>query len=94
MTVRTPAQLFSPGEILVDELNAQGWSQSRFAQMIGRSPGFVSAIVCARRAISPQTARLFAQALGTSAELWLNLEARYQSRKAADPVNTASRSTR
>lgn len=78
MTDRTAAEVFPPGEYLKDELEARGWTQAEFAEIIGRPPRVVSEVIAGKRAISPDTAKEFAAALGTSAQFWMNLETAYQ----------------
>jgi HTH-type transcriptional regulator / antitoxin HigA len=75
---RVPAEVFPPGEFLRDELEARGWSQTEFAEIIGREPRVVNEIILAKRGITPETAIELGAALGTSAQLWLNLESAYQ----------------
>lgn len=67
-----------PGDILREELSERGWSQREFAERIGRPYQAVSEIVNGRKAITAETAIRFAEALGTSPELWLNLETSYR----------------
>jgi HTH-type transcriptional regulator/antitoxin HigA len=74
----TPAYTPSPGEILATELNARGWSQRKFAQILGKPPQAVNEILRAKKQITPETALRLAAALGTSPELWLNLEADFR----------------
>ena len=78
MSDRIPAEVFPPGEFLNDELEARGWTQTEFAEIIGRPPRVVNEIIAGKRSISPETARDFSAALGTSAQLWMNLETAYQ----------------
>jgi HTH-type transcriptional regulator/antitoxin HigA len=78
MTERRPAEVFPPGVYLQEEIEARGWIQSEFAEIIGKPPALVNEIIKAKRAITPDTAQAIAAALGTSAELWLNLEAAHQ----------------
>lgn len=78
MSDRVPAEVFPPGEFLNDELEARGWTQTEFAEIIGRPPRVVNEIVAGKRGITPETARELAAALGTSAQLWMNLETAYQ----------------
>lgn len=77
-TIRIPAETFPPGEFLKDALDDLGWSQTEFAEIIGKKPNVVSEIITGRRMITPETAREIAAALGTSAQYWLNLESAYQ----------------
>jgi HTH-type transcriptional regulator/antitoxin HigA len=81
MMGRIPAEIFHPGEHLLDELKARGWSQIEFAEIIGRSPQHVNLIVNGKRNISPRTAKEFGAAFGTSAELWMNLQTAYELNK-------------
>ena len=79
MTVtHTPAEAFPPGEYLRDELVERGWTVTEFAEVIGRPVQAVSEILNAKKSITPDTALSFSEALGTSAELWLNLQTAYQ----------------
>lgn len=83
MNARVPAEVFAPGEFLDEELKARGWSQTEFAEILGRPPRVVNEIIAGKRAITPDTAVGFAAALGTSAQYWLNLESSYQLSRAA-----------
>jgi len=75
---RTPAEVFPPGEFIKEEIEARGWSQVEFAEIIGRPPRLISELIAAKRAVTPETAKGLAAAFGTSAQLWLNLESSYQ----------------
>ena len=75
---RIAAEVFPPGEFLRDELEARGWTQAEFAEIIGRPPRLVNEIIAGKRGITPETAREFAAALGTTAHFWMNLESAYQ----------------
>lgn len=83
-----------PGDILKEELEARGWSQVEFAEIIGMSPRLVSEIISAKRAITPATAKAIGAAFGTSAQVWLNLEAAYQLDKAGHDDGAVSRRAR
>ncbi len=68
----------SPGEILLEEfLRPLGLTQTALARHLGVPVRRVNEIVRGRRAISPETAQLFAAALGTSAEFWMNAQSSY-----------------
>jgi HTH-type transcriptional regulator/antitoxin HigA len=73
-----PAEAFPPGEYLRDELEARAWTESEFAQIIGRPVQAVSEILNGRKEITPETAVAFGEALGTSPDLWLNLQSTYR----------------
>ena len=65
-----------PGEILLEEfLNPLGITQVAFARHIGVPTQRVNEIVRGKRGVTPETAWLFAQALGTTPEFWINLQA-------------------
>jgi len=67
-----------PGEILKEEfLNPLGMTQVAFAQHIGVPLQRVNEIIRGKRGITPETAWLFAQALGTTPQFWLNLQNTY-----------------
>ncbi len=65
-----------PGEILVEEfLKPLGVTQVAFAEHIGVPVQRINEVVRGKRGVTPETAWLFAQALGTTPEFWLNLQA-------------------
>ena len=78
MNTRTPAEVFPPGEFLKDELEARNWTQVEFAEIIGKDARLVNEVLSGKRAITPETAIVLSEALGTTPDLWLRLEAQYQ----------------
>lgn len=78
MGERIPAEVFPPGEVIKEELEARGWSQVELADIMGRPPRVVSEIISGKRAITPETAKGLGAALGTGATFWINLEGSYQ----------------
>lgn len=85
-----------PGKVLAEELEARGWSQGELARRMGYSRQTVTDLIHARRSLTPALAQALGSALGTSAQLWLNLEATYRSdlerreRIASNPLLTAN----
>ena len=78
MLSKLPKNPTSPGEMLLEEfLKPLGVSQLAFARQIGVSFKRINEIVNGRRAITPETAWLFAKALGNSPRFWMNLQATY-----------------
>lgn len=73
----TLAEAFPAGEILADELDARGWTQAEFAEVLGRPAQFVSEIIAGKKEITRESASQIAAALGTSPEFWLNLQDQY-----------------
>jgi HTH-type transcriptional regulator / antitoxin HigA len=91
MVDRIPAEVFPPGEFLRDELEARGWTQTEFAEIIGRPHRLVNELIAGKRGITPETARELAAALGTSAQLWMNLDGAYQLSKVAPATERIAR---
>lgn len=83
MADHIPAEVFPPGEFLRDELEARGWTQTEFAELIRRPTRVVNEIIAAKRGVTPETAKEIAAALGTTAQFWMNLETAYQLSKIA-----------
>lgn len=72
---RTPVH---PGEILVEEfLRPLDLTQVALAERLGVPFQRVNQICRGRRAVTPDTALRLAQLFGTTAELWLNLQQRW-----------------
>ena len=67
-----------PGEILLEDfMKPLGITQYRLAQDIDVTPIRISQIINGKRAISVDTAMRLARYFGTSAEIWLRLQVRY-----------------
>lgn len=67
-----------PGEILQRiYLNDMGITQSDLARHLNWKPGKINEIVNKKRGITAETALAFADALKTTPEFWLNLQASY-----------------
>ncbi len=67
-----------PGEILSEEfLKPAGVTQGRFAKVLGVSRRSVNELVRGRRSVTAEMAIRLSKVLGTSAELWLGLQADY-----------------
>lgn len=86
----TPAEVFPPGEYLRDELEEREWSAKEFAEILGRPVQTVSEILNGHKQITPETALAIGEALGTSAELWTNLQMRFNLHqvKTNRPINS------
>jgi addiction module HigA family antidote len=67
-----------PGEVLLEEfLVPLGQTQVALAEHLGVSVQRINGLVRAKRGVTPETAWLLAQALNTTPEFWLNLQASY-----------------
>ena len=71
------AEVFPVGEFLADELEARDWTQAEFAEIIDRPAQFVSEIVSGKKEITRESAAQIGAALGTSPQIWLNLQDDY-----------------
>ena len=64
-----------PGEILKEEFLApEGITQVALAQHIGVPLQRVNEVMRGKRRITPETAWLLSQALGTTPQFWMNLQ--------------------
>jgi antitoxin HigA-1 len=67
-----------PGEVLFEDfMKPLGLSQYRVAKDIGVTPMRISQIIKGKRAVTADTAMRLAHYFGTSAAVWLRLQARY-----------------
>ena len=67
-----------PGEILLEEfMKPLGLSQYRVAKAINVPPRRINEIVQGKRAITTETALRLERYLGWPAQVWLNLQSRY-----------------
>lgn len=76
-----------PGEVLLEDfLKPLGISQYRLAKAMKVYPRKVNEIVHGERRITANTALRLSLYFGTSAELWMNLQALYDLEKARDEI--------
>ncbi|HGG8094031.1 TPA: HigA family addiction module antitoxin [Neisseria meningitidis] len=79
MNIQTlPAQSIHAGQVLKAELAARNLTQADLAEIIQRPTKTINQIITGKLGITPDTAMQLAQALGISAETWLNLQSRFQ----------------
>lgn len=76
-----------PGEVLLEDfLKPLGISQYRLAKEMKVYPRKINEIVHGKRAITANTALRLSRYFGTSAELWMNLQALYDLEKTRDAI--------
>lgn len=69
---------FHPGEILLEEfLNPGNITQTAFAKKIGWTQAKLNELIKGKRGITADSALDLAEALGTSAKVWMNLQATF-----------------
>ena len=75
-SVGQPANPFHPGEVLLEEfLNPRRITQTAFARRLGWTRARLNELIKGKRGITADAALDLAAALGTSARLWMNLQA-------------------
>ena len=79
MTDRVVAEAFPPGDFIREELEARGWSPAYLADAMGQDGKTVVELIDGDRQVTPEVAEQLGAAFDTGAQLWLNLEASYQS---------------
>lgn len=78
-------QPIHPGEVLREEfIELMGMSQREFADKIGVTHTRLNQIVNEKRSVTADTVLRLSKALGTTAEFWMNLQARYDLDKTRD----------
>ena len=80
-----------PGEVLKDEIEYRGISQSRLAKQMGISYNILNDILNERRPITVTTAMMFEAALDVPADSLMNLQLKYNIQKAKKDTKFISR---
>ena len=76
--MKEPVNPFHPGEMLLEEfLLPAGMTQAAFATKLGWTKARLNELINGKRGITADAALDLAEALGTSAKLWMNLQATY-----------------
>lgn len=71
-------KLLHPGVVLNEIYMAEmGLNQTQLAEKCGCSPRKINKIVNGKRAISPDFAIILEKTLGTTAEMWVRIQAEY-----------------
>ena len=82
--MKQPKNPFHPGEILLEEFLApEAITQTAFATRLGWTRTRLNELIKGKRGITADAALDLAAALGTSAKLWMNLQATYDLDQAA-----------
>ena len=75
-----------PGEVLREILDEAGLTVNAFATALRVPPNRIGAIVKGQRGITADTALRFARYFGTSPQMWVNLQAKYDLAVAEDSL--------
>lgn len=70
----TPFEPTHPGEILREEIESRGISQSRLAQEIGIKVSLLNELINSKRDFTIEYALLLEASLGIEADFWINLQ--------------------
>jgi addiction module HigA family antidote len=82
-----------PGRFLADELEALGMSVPEVAAVLHVPANRIYQLLNGQRALTADTALRLSQWLGTSAEMWLNLQKLYELRVAEQKAGKKIKST-
>jgi addiction module HigA family antidote len=75
MIKRYPKNPFHPGVMLLEEfLEPMGITQTAFAEKLGWTRAKLNELIKGKRGITASSALDLAEALGTSPEVWMNLQ--------------------
>ena len=66
-----------PGEILKDELDEFGVTQTAFARQIDVPPNRISQIIAGKRSVTGDSALRFGHWFGVEPQFWLNLQTQF-----------------
>ena len=76
--MKQPQNPFHPGEILLEDfLGPDGITRAEFAARLGWTRTPLNELIKGKRGITAEAALDLASAVGTSAKLWMNLQATY-----------------
>ena len=84
--MRLPKNPFHPGEMVLEEFLVPGkMTQAALAQKLGWTRARLNELIKGKRDITADSALDLARVLGTSAKLWMNLQATFDLDKAMRP---------
>lgn len=88
-----PGDIIHPGKIIHDELQAREMSQQDLSDKVKMSKSEISLLLHGHRNITPAIAVLLEKTLGIDAEVWMNLQVKYDidlvRKKAQHAIDTA-----
>lgn len=90
-TLYAPRKVAHPGEIVIDYLEFNEWSQRDLARRTGLTPKTISEICSGKASISPPTSLALEKVFGRPARFWLSLQQQYD--EAAARRQVAERKT-
>ena len=90
MATKQPKRLppIHPGEVLQDLLNEAGLTANALATALRVPANRIGGIIKGQRGITADTALRLARYFGTSAQMWVNLQAKYDLAVAEDALQS------
>ncbi len=90
MATKRPKRLppIHPGEVLQDLLNEAGLTANALATALRVPANRIGGIIKGQRGITADTALRLARYFGTSAQMWVNLQAKYDLAVAEDALQS------
>ena len=83
MKIKEPVNPFHPGEMLLEEfIQPNEWTQAYVAEQLKWTKAKLNELINGKRGITADTALDLAEFLGTSAKLWMNLQATWDLHRA------------
>lgn len=86
-----PGDVFPVGEYIFDEIEARGMKQIELANVLGLSKSEISLIIHGKRNITVPVALKLEKLLGISAEVWMNLQIKFEIATLRKVTNYSSR---
>lgn len=78
----TPFEPTHPGEILREEIECRGITQTRLAKELGMKVSLLNELINGKRDFTIEYALMFEAALGIDSDFWINLQTDYSKAKA------------
>ena len=91
---RSPAEVVPVGEILREEMETRGWSQSDLAEILRRPLQAVNEILAGKKGVTPETAKALGAAFDVPPEFWLELENAYRLSRVSENSEDVKRRAR
>lgn len=77
MSIPTPKTFHHPGRVLAEIYMKDTYSQTELAKKIGCQRRKINEIVNGKRSITPEFALSLADAIGTTPDMWVHMQAEY-----------------
>lgn len=87
----TPYEPTHPGEILREEIECRGITQTKLADEIGVRVSLLNELINGKRDFTIEYAMMIEAALGIDADFWINLQISYNKAKARNDTSLMAR---